>query len=563
MMTHPGSSRWSAWSRANLATALAVAALLAALTPASPGQSTSPAAPSSLPPSALVSGSQESAALPAILRALGDPDYSADAARRLAATCTAADIPALFQALADPNLSDSAHAALSGAIPELYKRLRDARKAADLAATQDFNTRNGAALYLQSKFTNPAWDKLVLHAYAVIPTPAPDDHFSDFKAAIDAGCTDPVIIYYYLSRGINRPELGGVLAVTKRMRLNALALDKTDYPATRKLFAWLRYCMAGASLFKDPKSPINQEQVQVDFKRCVALFPAFVKDRPDPDSLHGAMDMLNTITDRFTAYNDMLNSHRYRGWLPQVERAAPLDPVTWYYAAQEQIDLAWYARGAGTADTVDANGWKGFRQHIDLAEAYARKSFLLDPLAPSGPTLMITVCTAQNYDRPTMESWFARAFFANPDNYDACSRKLNYLFPKWLGSVEEALDFGRKCVELGNAGNSLPLILVAAHEDLAQDSGAPAAYYLQPGVYDDLKDAYLKMLDDPAVLGKSGVAIYHARLLHAAATCQHWDDFLALAKQYKGTIDVKEFGGQALFNYNLKRAREAVAKNPA
>jgi hypothetical protein len=106
---------------------------------------------------------------------------------------------------------------------------------------------------------------------------------------------------------------------------------------------------------------------------------------------------------------------------------------------------------------------------------------------------MIRVELGQGQGRDRMELWFHRAMQANPDNYDACSRKLYYLEPKWYGDAEQMLAFGRECEAGGNWNAGIPYILMKAHLDLAHYTDAgwqprPQADYFQanPSAWDDI-----------------------------------------------------------------------------
>jgi hypothetical protein len=56
-----------------------------------------------------------------------------------------------------------------------------------------------------------------------------------------------------------------------------------------------------------------------------------------------------------------------------------------------------------------------------------------------------------------------RVIRLNPDTYEALERKRYYLEPKWHGSAEEMLRFGRQCLLSGAWHNRQPFILVMAH----------------------------------------------------------------------------------------------------
>ena len=96
-----------------------------------------------------------------------------------------------------------------------------------------------------------------------------------------------------------------------------------------------------------------------------------------------------------------------------------------------------------------------------------------------------------------METWFERAMKADGDNHSACFTKLDWLDPKWHGSHEEMLAFGRACGATKNWRAGLTLLLADAHlrfyADLPADEGKK--YMSSPDVWSDIHsvfDEYLK-----------------------------------------------------------------------
>ncbi len=154
---------------------------------------------------------------------------------------------------------------------------------------------------------------------------------------------------------------------------------------------------------------------------------------------------------------------------------------------------------------------------------------------------------------------------AYPDNRVACEIKRNYLLPRWYGSEEEVLAFGRECVRIGTAFNRIPLVLVTAHETLAETAPDQNLYFAKPQVWTDIKSTYEKLLADKTRLTKFpyGYLQDRAKYLHYAALCKQWTAFLLLAKEFDGHFDVKAFGSQAMYDFYLKKAAAELRKTPA
>jgi hypothetical protein len=115
---------------------------------------------------------------------------------------------------------------------------------------------------------------------------------------------------------------------------------------------------------------------------------------------------------------------------------------------------------------------------------------------------MIGVELGQGKGRGVMETWFKRAMEANPDNLDACKKKMYYLEPKWHGSPEDMVGFGRQLLAGGNWEALLPYELIEAHVTLAgYREKDEEEYYKNPEVWKDVKavyDACLKIHPDSA-----------------------------------------------------------------
>ena len=81
----------------------------------------------------------------------------------------------------------------------------------------------------------------------------------------------------------------------------------------------------------------------------------------------------------------------------------------------------------------------------------------------------------------------------DPTDYNACSAKLYYPEPKWYGSTQDMLEFGRECVTNHAWGGNVPLILVDAHRSIQRqyvDKLEQTNYWKQPEVWTDIKASF-------------------------------------------------------------------------
>ena len=106
---------------------------------------------------------------------------------------------------------------------------------------------------------------------------------------------------------------------------------------------------------------------------------------------------------------------------------------------------AWKHRGGGWGYTVTNERMKSFKELLYLAMLDFEKAYTLNPKDPYSAASMIAVSKGIGLDEEIMEDWFKRAVDADFRSYSAYSYKLDYLAPKWRGTLEQYFDFAMKC----------------------------------------------------------------------------------------------------------------------
>jgi len=260
-------------------------------------------------------------------------------------------------------------------------------------------------------------------------------------------------------------------------------------------------------------------------KRALDLFPELVKVEQGNKVVHLA-ESLMSLAERRTWLVGPEGRQKYdRKALfdrlyPIMQQGMPAtSPYPLIYKGEFHVKYAWDARGSGYADTVTDDGWKSFSERLDIAEESFRKAYELDRDEPVTCTRMLTVALGKNESRMYMDDWFKRAMAANPDNYDACTKKLYYLEPKWHGSVVDMIAFGQECRRKENWRGGIPLVLTDAYERVAELSGDRVAYLSQEPIWQDISqvyETYLRMY--PNMRGTRG------RFARLAAETEHWND---------------------------------------
>lgn len=364
------------------------------------------------------------------------------------------------------------------------------------------------------------------------------------QEAVALGCDDPMVRYLYCrfaSRNSSRP----LDYWQNEFRHTAKDMAGSGYSQIRKFYANDR---AANVLWKNRDTNLWLEVVQ--FRRAAMSDLAGVledKSLPIEEVAEACAALLDTVgrnpKEVTDAYN-MIEKPLFKNW--------PKAAAAYFVKGQFYYEFAWRARGGGYADKVSEQGWKPFKENLEVAEKAFNQAWALDPGDFRIPTEMIEMAVSQQKARPEMEQWFDRAMNLNTNNYSACLKKLRYLSPKWYGSPEEMTRFGRECVESPKWGGRVPLILVDAHWQLAQflSPAQRRVYWQDTGVWTDIKNAYEKFFRlYPEVTGS-----YHAYYARYAAWAEHWETFneqLPLIRD----LDYEFFGGKAAFDKLVATAK--------
>jgi hypothetical protein len=196
-------------------------------------------------------------------------------------------------------------------------------------------------------------------------------------------------------------------------------------------------------------------------------------------------------------------------------------------------------------------------QTMQEAEQSLEQAWKLDPSDHRAANFMLAV-KYNNWsddENDGMELWFGRAMDANPDNYDACQRKLNYLNSR--GEPERMLEFGRWCLGTQNWRANIPFILARAHELVASGAKDRKDYYAQPRVWEDMRGVF-----EGCVLNFPEAALQRSQYAKIAAQCSRWDvahqQFQILGE--KAVAEV--FGGKATLDYYKRKAARLAGSMP-
>ncbi|MEJ2041465.1 MAG: hypothetical protein P8X55_21435 [Desulfosarcinaceae bacterium] len=136
----------------------------------------------------------------------------------------------------------------------------------------------------------------------------------------------------------------------------------------------------------------------------------------------------------------------------------------------EEVDLAWEARGSGWAKDVTKGGWKGFRKHLKQARRILTEAWQARPERPEAAALMMRVTRGDNGKfGETVRTWFDRAVSAQMDYPEAYFEMLMELRPRWGGSHAAMRAFGEECLATGRYDTDVPLFYLYALRNIGTD----------------------------------------------------------------------------------------------
>ena len=425
-------------------------------------------------------------------------------------------------------------------------------------ARLQWNLHTTIDAYRTAGSSSPAWDQYATNAlieFARSRSSAlyPGEPFGDIIStaamqAVHAGCNDPLVNYlyvkFYLSSTADKDTLTAALITA------ATQLNQSAYPPVRKFYASMRASQQYAWANNYPTNgPANVAAIN---QQLMDNFLAMLDDPATPaeemyDATHECLQMYAWGSTTYPKLYDRVEQSLSKNW--------PNAPETWLIKGEANYQLGWLARGGGYANGVSDDQWKDFFAKLSTADEATRKAWDLNPKDARIPTLMIKISAErQQKDLNDMQLWFNRAMNLNTNNYEACGYKLHYLTPRWYGSRDEMLAFGRECVANTNWGGEVPLILVDAHTDYNSARQATEeekyAYWKEPDVWPDIKAAYERFFE----LNPDADATYKNYAWYAYYAGQ-WSDFVSIAEKVRPE-DYGFFGGKESFSKMRKEAKE-------
>ena len=420
-------------------------------------------------------------------------------------------------------------------------------KAANGSATTplEWHRRTTIEIYKTAPGADPRWDEAAgkaLEAYcqltarvAAMDGVIQKEIGEQAHQAVKRGCEDGMILYLDARFHVAPSDVSDEERLNSYQRA-ADRLVQSKYPNYRKFLARLRVAETYKLLGTNYNLQLRQARLAAMGLLMPTLSDTNIPTRDLYEACRGYMENMR--------YNQSGYATTFPQFEPQLFRRSTNEPLFFLLKGEFHINHAWDARGTSLAPNVSDQNWKLFAERLGLAEQALERAWNLDPHLPEIANAMLRVELGQGQGRERLETWFTRALALDTNDYAACSTKLIYLQPKWFGSAEDLLAFGRQCARSTEWGGRIPLILVDSHEALANTMKREERpqYWKNPAVWPDLKSAYEKFF----ALNPGAVGWRHNYARHAYWT----EQWATLQQQLKlfGPTNYNFFGDRAEFD---------------
>jgi hypothetical protein len=388
--------------------------------------------------------------------------------------------------------------------------------------SREWNLRTMQGAYDKVGKKNPRWDKPAREAMdlasrmfsqQVDPIITFKEIHQAAKSAVDAGCDDPFLVYLFHRSAVG-PNFPGEEEAIRRMSAASKSLAASRYPAFRR--ASVLVIAGGFELYTRAPSEAFSKDGRRYYDAILALLPESV-----------AGDERNEFWEDkwFDTANESIRAYRKLGMdaIAAYERVdAKLAKVPELKALRLKVrgsfwySYGWEARTTAFAGQVPKDGFEKLETRLVEARKALLEAWKLKPDDARTADYLLNIDKSIGGDRATMELWFDRAMKADGDMVSSCRTKLDWLDPKWHGTPEEMLAFGKACRETKNWKAGITLLACDAHLRFVclQEPEGRFKYLGSPKVWSEIKsvyDEYLKHYpNDDVVRGKYATLGYIA-----------------------------------------------------
>ena len=352
-----------------------------------------------------------------------------------------------------------------------------------------------------------------------------DDHVNK---AIQAGCDDPMLLYLH-TRTFRVDEGHTAEEVVQSIVTAAEKLRDSKYSSYHRMTA-LR---SAASVLRLIKRPEMQDKGRKLLTEAMTAYALAAKEAQDD----GALRIRLTDEGRNLLVTAQIFGDDAQTAFTRVDDA--LKPVAEAEAIRQKlkgdflISYAWDARGGGLAGTVTKEGWQLFHERLRQANEALESAWSLDAKDAATAARAITICKGLQLGDTAVQKWFDRAMAADPGCRAACDELIDFLDPKWGGSREKLVAFGRECKKSKTHLSGIPLLVAEAHARafLFAPPGTMETYLKSAPVWSEIAavhdEHFAKLPDD---------ALAHASYAMYCGLVQKWDLASTHFQQAEGAV---------------------------
>ncbi|MET0554134.1 MAG: hypothetical protein ABW221_13915 [Vicinamibacteria bacterium] len=296
----------------------------------------------------------------------------------------------------------------------------------------------------------------------------PADRIAAGRAAVAAGCDDPLVLYLLARTLYAADALSAEPEEMFRRSVEGMKAVRYDRAVARLPVTALysRYESRRESVGLRP--PLAALELQ--------WFEESLSDGsygPDDDIVL-TWQLLYGVSNAFVRRsNDAVSA--------AIDRAPWIDRwVKLHFSGLMHIRRAFKARGQKWAKDVTEEEWKVFRAENALARRDLEESWRLRPDRPEAAVELITVAEDDPREGEDARFWFDRTVAAQMDYLGAYDTVRVRLLPRWGGSHERMFSFGREALETRRFDTEVPAqflwtVLAVRRDQRSEDAGDPDA----------------------------------------------------------------------------------------
>jgi hypothetical protein len=306
------------------------------------------------------------------------------------------------------------------------------------------------------------------------------------KQLIEAGCGDPLVLY--LTGALQYKAFDDWRAGLKLYEA-ALPAVETNRAVSRAL----------ARVIVEETIKLMERAGHREHAALNEKLVAFTRDSLRDDSYRAPGDDVIFVRQQVAFIGCRLEGPPFEQLAAVYAEPAVPDWARHTLRGYVEVKRAWLARGTGWASTVADTGWKEFGERLKKARAELVQGWKLRPGQPEAAAEMIAVVMGGGgTDEDTERGWFDRAVAAQFDYAPAYSALMWAYRPRWCGSHEMMLAFGKACFATRRFDTIVPQYFFKACNDIASELDDCRPFFQRSDIAQPLMELSRRIVEDPA-----------------------------------------------------------------